>query len=97
MGWLGSWLQNSIGTWLGSGEPEAPGAMRATLAGSSAMSGTLEGEGVPPVQPPTPEVFVYAGYGTYGKPKLTQDEAPDFTQIDNDIVDFIIAFTVNHL
>ena len=41
MSWLGGWLQNSIGEWLGTGEPSAPGAMAAQITCSGAVIATL--------------------------------------------------------
>ncbi len=44
MTWRGPWDGPWDGGWEGAGEPVAPGAMAATLAGSGALTGTLEAQ-----------------------------------------------------
>lgn len=57
MAWLGGWIQSALGNWLGSSEPEAPGAMSAALRGSSVLSGNLEGQGVPSTADMSADLF----------------------------------------
>jgi hypothetical protein len=48
--WLGKWLQSVAGTWFGTDEPEAPGAMRATLRGSSSVAAGISVTQTQPIE-----------------------------------------------